>query len=156
MKTLQGKPILHLRQESVSVTDAMVLKDGSQCLSGCIHTAKIISTVDPLEAKLSCFPMPCHCHAGCTPWADFTHFCHWVGRAVKCQFWKMRLSTDACITQLSREKQKWKYPLAIHCVLDNFCLCFQMHSLPSSWAWRNCSAHLLQGFLALWLLVELS
>lgn len=88
-------------------------------------------TLDLLEAKLSCFPMLCHCHAGCMLWADFMHFCHWVGRAVKCQFWKMRLSTEACVTELSRGTKR-KLSLGHSFVLDSLCLRFHMHFPPSS------------------------
>lgn len=44
----------------------------------------MINIVDLLEVKLSCFFMLCYCYVGCMFWVDFTYFCYWVGRVVKC------------------------------------------------------------------------
>lgn len=55
-----------------------------------------------------------------------------------------------------KRKKEGKYPMAIHCVLGNFGLCFQMCSLFCPRTLRNRSVHILRGFLTLWFLARLS
>ena len=46
--------------------------------------------------------------------------------------------------------------MAIHGVLENFGLCFQMRSLLCPRTQRNRWVHILRGFLTLWFLARLS